>query len=182
MANAAAKAVLTVLAIFGSSVGFTGFLPDEFPKPEEGRVLGHNSMVRVAVGLKGETKLSGTDGSEPAILAFDDQREYVGASINWRAGFGHIESGGHKDLWINHMEPDNAPPTYLQVIGLYDEICIAYISQRWPDDTLRGWLGDMGKGCGKRWYYSNIVVGDTQHRPCESHLLPARFQYLLCAC
>lgn len=34
MANPAGKAILTVLGVFGSIVGFTGFLPSEFPSKE----------------------------------------------------------------------------------------------------------------------------------------------------
>ena len=173
--SAVKAAVVTVLAVFGSSVGFTGFRYDEeFPKPQECKGMGHNSMVRVAIALNGVEGLSEADGPEPSILAFDDNRKYMGASVNWKRGSGHIDSGGHADIWINHLLVKSLPPTYLQLGGPNDGICIAYISQRWPDDTLRGWLGDMGKACGKRYYYSNIVVGDTQHRPCEFTSLRGR--------
>ena len=51
----------------------------------------------------------------------------------------------------------------------------------------------MGQACGKRWYYSNIVVGDNDHRPCKhrhqkpveilSSVLEAKFEaYTSLAC
>ena len=60
-------------------------------------------------------------------------------------------------------------PTYLQVLGKDDAVCIAYIGQTWPDGQQRGWLGDVGRGCGKRWFYSNVEVGEEMYKPGECH-------------
>lgn len=170
MANPAGKAVLTVLGVFGSMVGFTGFLPNEFPNKEihmvDRQQQAQDSMVRVVVALNGVEGLSEADGPIPAVVAFDENKKYIGAS-DWSRGFGHIGSGGYADIWVSQKKGPGRQATHLQILGQDDGICIAYISQLWADGTPRGWLGDMGKACGRRYYYSNIVVGDNDHRPCE---------------
>jgi hypothetical protein len=40
-----------------------------------------------------------------------------------------------------------------------------YISQTQADGAPPSWLGDIGRACGKLGYYSNIIVGDSGHRP-----------------
>ena len=124
-----------------------------------------DSMVRVAVALNGGEGPTEADGPLPALVAFDEDKKYVGAS-DWGRQFAEIESGGYADIWVSRKGPGRQP-TYLQVLAHDDGICIAYISHLWRDGTRRGWLGDMGQACGKRWYYSNIVVGDDDHRPCK---------------
>lgn len=170
MANPAGKAILTVLGVFGSMVGFTGFLPNEFPNKEIHKVdrqqQAQDSMVRVVVGLNGVEGLTEADGPIPAVVAFDENKKYIGAS-DWSRGFGSIGSGGYADIWVSQKKGPGRQATYLQLLGHNDGICIAYISQVWGDGTPRGWLGDMGQACGKRYYYSNIVVGDNDHRPCK---------------
>ncbi|CAD6569131.1 MAG: hypothetical protein ASARMPRED_002422 [Alectoria sarmentosa] len=55
MANPIGKAILTVLDVFGSAVGFTGFLPNEFPNKGmhivDRQQQAQDSMVRVVVAL-----------------------------------------------------------------------------------------------------------------------------------
>lgn len=172
MANPVGKAVVTVLGVFGSMVGFTGFLPNEFPNKEihmvDRQQQAQDSMVRVVVALNGVEGLTEADGPLPAVVAFDENKKYIGAS-DWSRDFANIGSGGYADIWVSQKKGPGRQATYLQILGQNDGICIAYISLLWGDGTPRGWLGDMGQACGKRWYYSNIVVGDNDHRPCQYH-------------
>ncbi len=68
---------------------------------------------------------------------------------------------------VVHQEAIGAAqePHYMQVLGHDDGICVAFIGQTWPDGRQRGWLGDWGRGCDKRWFYSNVKIGEQQYNP-----------------
>lgn len=149
----------------------TGF--NQYNIPGAKALNGDNSAVRVAVALNsggnrpspwdGPTQ---ADGGFPAILAFNEIGDYIGAS-DWEHR-PKIESGGFEDVVV-HQEAlgPSQQPTYLQFFAGNDAICVAYISQVWPDGQSRGWLGDIGHACGRDWYYSHITVGNDHHSPGE---------------
>lgn len=170
MAFNASKGILTVLSIFNSMFITTNFLPNEFPNKEINMVdrqqQAQDSAVRVGIALNGVEGLTEADGPLPSVVAFDENKKYIGAS-DWSRDYGDISSGSYADIWVSQRKGPGRQATYLQILGHDDGICIAYISQLWGDGTPRGWLGDMGQACGKRYYYSNIVVGDNDHRPCK---------------
>ncbi|KAF6235251.1 hypothetical protein HO173_006445 [Letharia columbiana] len=123
-----------------------------------------NSAVRVAVALNapddGPTQ---ADGTYPAILAYNEVGDYIGWS-DWQHR-PHIKSGGFHDVIIEQQKGPGQQATYLQLFAGTDAVCIAYISQTWADGTTRGWLGDMGRACGRPYYYSHIFVGNDGHVP-----------------
>ena len=83
MANPTGKAVLTVLGVFGSMVGFTDFLPNQFPNKEihmvDRQQQAQDSMVRVAVALNGVEGLTEADGPLPIVVPFDENKNNIGA-------------------------------------------------------------------------------------------------------
>ena len=138
-----------------------------------------NSIVRIAVALNdivaGPTQ---ADGQAPSLVAFNEDKRYIGAS-NWNAK-DHVKSGSFVDVvvhqvttikgqteWYDEMRTDWTAQkwAYLQVLGRDDAVCVAYIGQTWPNGEQRGWLGDMGRACGKRWFYSNVEVGEEKYKP-----------------
>lgn len=142
-----------------------------------------NTVVRVAVGLNHDPAkntvipgknpepwdsytLERANGDPPLLVAFDENGEYVGHSHRHK---GHkINDGGHHDMEIHHESiRDSVQSTWLQVISQNDGICIAYITETWADDTKRSWLGDMGMWCNYDWSFSNIIVGEDDHKPCK---------------
>ena len=132
---------------------------------------GLNSVVRIAVGLnddKGNLGPSQADGQAPALVAFNQKKRYIGAS-NWIAK-DQIQSGSYVDVVV-HQEDHGAEvePAYLQVLGHDDAVCVAYIAQASPNGQQRGWLGDMGRACNKRWFLSNVEVGKYKYKPGECH-------------
>ncbi|RYP23507.1 hypothetical protein DL765_001021 [Monosporascus sp. GIB2] len=46
-----------------------------------------------------------------------------------------------------------------------DGVCIAYATMSFPDDSTYMWLGDWSKVCNRQWYYSNIYLFGTGHKP-----------------
>ena len=120
MANPAGKAILTVLGVFGSMVGFTGFLLNEFPNKEihmvDRQQQAQDSMVRVVVALNGVEELTDADGPIPGVVAFDENKSYIGAS-DWSRGFGHIGSGGYADIWVSQRKGPGRQATYLQSLA-----------------------------------------------------------------
>lgn len=84
MANSAGRAIITVLSVISSMVDFTGFLPNEFPNKEihtaDRQQQAQDSMVRVVVALNGVEGFTEADGPLPAVVAFDENKQYIGAS------------------------------------------------------------------------------------------------------
>ena len=160
-----------ILSIFNAVMTTTNFRLDDFPKKEIKEFsdidIYKNTVVRVAVALNGGKGPIEADGPIPTVLAFEENQHYLGASSLWTHRFKKIKSGGHFDVWVQQDQGLGRQATYLQVRGHDDGICVAYVSQLWADSTPRAWLGDMGMACDVRYYYSNIVVGDNDHRPCK---------------
>lgn len=128
-------------------------------------LAGVNSMVRIAVALNDkENGPTQADGRAPSLVAFNEKEWYIGAS-EWVAN-DHVKSGSYVDVVV-HQEDDGAgqEPAYMQVLGHDDAVCVAYIGQTWPDGQQRGWLGDVGRACGKRWFFSNVEVGEQKYMP-----------------
>lgn len=85
-----------------------GFLPNGFPdksidmlSPQQ---AAQDSMVRVAIALNGVEGLMEADGTLPAVVAFDENRKYIGASDWSDRGFWEIESGGYMDIWVSQKK------------------------------------------------------------------------------
>ena len=156
------KAV-NVLTIFQNatvgivSVDFKPYLPFDLG--------GINSVVRVGIALNdkdnGPTQ---ADGEAPTLVAFDEKQDYLGTS-DWIAN-SHVNGGTYVDVVVHQIEVSQGKsPTYLQVLGHRDAVCVAYVGQTWPDGEQRAWLGDLGRSCGKGWFYSNVEVGDDGYKP-----------------
>lgn len=126
---------------------------------------GIDSVVRIAVAhndnKNGPTQ---ADGRAPSLVAFNEEEWFIGAS-EWVANE-HVKSGGYADVVV-HQEDDGAAqePAYLQVLGHDNGVCVAYIGQTWPNGEQRLWLGDVGRGCGKRWFFSNLEIGEEKYKP-----------------
>ena len=130
---------------------------------------GVNSEARIVVALNDKTTgPTQADGQAPSLVAFNDKEWYIGAS-DWVAN-DRVESGSWVDVVV-HQEDVGAGqrPAYLQVLGRDDAVCIAFIGQTMPDGQQRGWLGDVGRGCGKRWFYSNVKLGVEEYKPGERY-------------
>lgn len=154
---------LDVIFVAFSAVAVTRLnkynLPDN---PQEA----DDSAVRIAVAINGHDPPLQADGTFPAILAYNEIGDYIGSS-DWIIR-PHIKSGGYNDETIYQEQGPGQQATYLQFFAGTDAVCIAYIAQTWADGQMRGWLGDMGRACGRPYHYSNIIVGEDGHSPGES--------------
>jgi hypothetical protein len=174
----AAAAVINVIGAVASVLGIVGFVKTNLPAtPDE-----DHSALRIAVGLTGN--LSG--GDTPYIAVFNEKKEFIGY-WNWvdyifKPSEAYIDAGGFKDISVTQSCDKckkGQQATWLQLFqqpeGL-DGICIAYLAQTWADGNNRGWLGDMGKLCGRSWYWSDIIVGDAskQYKVCFIALRSSR--------
>lgn len=154
---------LHVLTIFQNAT--VGLINLNFEEHLPFDITGVNSMVRIAVALNdkrdGPTQ---ADGRAPSLVAFNDKEWYIGAS-NWVSN-AHVRSGSWVDVEVHQEDFGSGQgPAYLQVLGHDDAVCVAYIGQTWPKGPQRGWFGDMGRACGKRYYYSNLEVGEEKYKP-----------------
>ena len=158
-----AATIFNVISLFSSGIGLIGFIQSNVPKEES---FG-DSSVRVAVALNGHEgvpfALYHAAGPAPIVRVFNENRDHIGESGDYLM---EINSGSYRDIKIDqHRGPGQQAP-WLQITSTPNELCIAYISQTWADGTSRGWVGDMGKGCDRDWYHSNIIVGK-DHRPSQ---------------
>ncbi|KAL6721303.1 hypothetical protein ACLMJK_000405 [Lecanora helva] len=151
--------IVQVLGVMSSLLGIVNF--DKAAQVELETPGTYDSVTRVAVGLNNAT-LNNADGTSPAILAFNENKEFIGQSE--KTNF-HIPSGAFHDIVVRQPAGPGQQPTYLQICAHNDAVCVAYVSQTWPSGDRRGWLGDFARACGYPWYYSNIIVGMEHHKP-----------------
>lgn len=164
-----AISVIQVIGLISNAIGLISFLETNIPHVAVANPL--DSYVRIAVALNGDKGVAGAlrhaAGEAPLVNAFNENQHLCGQTGDFDHPY--ITSGSFYEMTVEQGElGPGEQATYLQIIPTTNELCIAYISQKWADLTSRGWVGDMAKGCGRDWYYSNIIVGDS-HKPSESH-------------
>ena len=151
-----------VISVVAGIVGIVGFLQDLFPPPTQ--VQGSTSHIRIGVGLDGTfngSTLSASEGAVKGIRVYNEDKILIGTG----KGDGVIPSGGYQDISIDQSKGPGQQPTYLQLNAGTDALCMAYITQQWPDGTQRGWSGDWGQQCGRDWAYSNIIIDESGYKP-----------------
>lgn len=146
-----------VISIVSGAIGIFHTLQGLFPADSN---PADSSSLRIGVGL-GSNGLLDTKGAVKSIYAYNEDKQIVGHG----KGRGDIASGSFQDITIDQSKAPGQQPTYLQLNAGGHGLCIAYITQKWPDGTQRGWLGDMGFACGQAWAYSNVIVSDDGHKP-----------------
>lgn len=148
---------LNVFGLFaGGIIGIVDLLlPVETPVYISDLAKGH-SLLRVGIGLNTESAES-LGGTIPSIKVFNEEKRQIGQANGDQTAIVH--NGTFTTVTVYH---DSGfmfqQPTYLEVAGGDDAVCIAYLAQTWADGTQLGWLGDMGRFCGAKWYYSNVLV------------------------
>ena len=166
--------VTTVISVIAGAITFTGFHTSEMPNPlnvqSGGNEVG-DSYLRIAVALNGGfpnshyTGPTQADGTAPCVSAWNKDYQYIGYARCHNDMY--IPSGSFIDILVEqdryYANGQQAP--FLQLLGRKDAICIAFITQQWADGRQLGWLGDTGRACGRPWYHSNIIMGDTDHSP-----------------
>lgn len=114
-----------------------------------------DSIVRVAGAVHGlgtET-LDGIAGVYPVIKAFDVSGQYIGHSNG--AESQEKASDEFIDIVVHHEElRPSTQATYLQIMP-EEPICLSYVSQNTSEDKPAIWTGEVGRSCGKEWYYSS---------------------------
>ncbi|KAF2463777.1 uncharacterized protein BDR25DRAFT_347010 [Lindgomyces ingoldianus] len=146
---------LEVFALLtGSALGIIGLLFPHGDASTSYLAQGH-SLVRVGIGLNSSTS-EGLGGTVPSIRVYNEEVIPIGRA----SGSNLTNIGAGKYITIPVIQNMTyQQPTYLEVAGGPDAVCVAYLAQTWSDGTQVGWLGDIGKFCGAKWYYSNLYVG-----------------------
>ena len=138
---------------------FFQFLQTLFPSPAANPADSSSLRSGVALDMNG---LTNAEGVVQRINFYNEDKTLFGHG----KGDGVVSSGIYQDITIDQSTFPGQQQTYIQINAGAHGLCIAYIIQKWPDGTLRGWLGDMGKECGTSyWGYSNIIVSDDGHKP-----------------
>lgn len=157
MAAAAASVAIDVIGVVSGALGIFQFAQDQMPSHKDNPA--DSSYLRVHLG-GGIRTVPNAGGSLAAIKVYNEEQTLIGAG----SGDGPIPMGSFQDITIDQSYGPGQQPTYVQISGTDDAVCIAYLIQTWPDGTQRGWLGDMGQACGATWGYSNVIIG-TDHKP-----------------
>lgn len=115
-----------------------------------------DSVVRVAGAVHASNaveRVTETSGAYPAVLAFDVDGQCVGHS-DGADNQGDLLAG-FVDVVVHHEVLGPGKQTaYLQIV--HDKpICLSYVLQNMTDGTPAVWTGDVGRTCGKEWYYSD---------------------------
>lgn len=115
-------AAAEVIGVVSGVLGIFSFLQDNFAGSDN-----PNSKLRVVVGLDGTQGLENAGGGAPDVRLFNENLGFLGAAYD--PGF--ITSGTNFDITIDQSEAQQ--PTFALLTGNDDAICIAYLSQTWPD-------------------------------------------------
>ncbi|OAL53860.1 hypothetical protein IQ07DRAFT_640884 [Pyrenochaeta sp. DS3sAY3a] len=164
---AALGIALNVFGLFaGGIIGIVDLLlPAETPLYISDLAKGH-SLLRIGIGLNGESPQS-FGGTIPSIKVFNEEKVQIGQANSDHLTY--VENGTFTTVTVYHEHPYLfQQPTYVEVAGGDDAVCIAYLAQTWADGVQVGWLGDMGRFCGAKWYYSNLLVNTkngTMYKP-----------------
>lgn len=151
-----------VIGVVSSAIRIFQFLQSLFPPQTTPSAA--TSHIRIGVGLNGYYQgqyLSDSDGAVKGIRVYNEDKQLIGTG----KGDGVIPSGGYQDISINQSKRPGQQPTYLQLNAGTNALCMAYVTQQWPDGTQRGWSGDWGHQCGRNWAYSNIIIDDSGYKP-----------------
>ena len=158
--------LIETIGLFSSVLSIVSFFEDLFPSTPSvtSNVPAGLTTVRIGVAKDG-TSAAGTiteaKGRIGQINLYNEDREKISSNSFYKRGdpSGLVRDGSFTDF---NLDCQGQQPTYLQIFGHEDAICIAYIMHTWPDGTKRGWSGDIGSLCGvSHWSYSNIIVGRT---------------------
>ncbi|KAG9239589.1 hypothetical protein BJ875DRAFT_514773 [Amylocarpus encephaloides] len=149
----AALGVVGVIGLLGSALSIFQFGRDNFPKKESSTSTVSHATIRIQVGLDTKDGLSNAGGDYPDVRIFNEGGEFIGSKYDT----GKIKNGGFTDLKV---DVKGQQPTYSLFSANNDAVCIAYISQTWPDGQQYGWLGNMAHCHSDSipWYYSNIIL------------------------
>jgi hypothetical protein len=152
----AAAVALEVFGLFAD--GILGLVDLLLPPPEiptSPLQQGH-SLLRFGIGLNSSVSQS-LGGTIPSVKVWNEEGILMGSAVGSPSR--DIKPGTFQTVEVFHNDSYlYQQPTYLEISGGSDAVCLAYIAQTWPDGTQLGWLGDMGKYCGTQWYYSNLFV------------------------
>jgi hypothetical protein len=157
MASAAARVAVEVFGLlFGTILGIVDLVLPPPGIPVDFLSQGH-SLVRVGIGMNSSSKDVTPGGTVPSVQIFNEDKTRIGQAVG---SMSHkVGEGAFVDVPVFHdANYTFQQPTYLEITGGPDAVCVAYIAQSWADGTQLGWLGDMGKFCGEKWYYSNLYV------------------------
>ncbi|KAI9147427.1 hypothetical protein HJFPF1_12447 [Paramyrothecium foliicola] len=159
-----AKFGLDVLGSVGGVLGIIGF--HRHPMVESDPT---HSTVRIATGLNFEGGLSGAGGQVPLISLFAENGQSLGT---WKGkGKWKVDDGSFMEVKVRHRKESTKQSTYMTLSGRNDAICIAYITNTWPDDSKYAWTGDWAQLCEPYsedplpWYYSNIYIDNENYSP-----------------
>ena len=161
MAAAAVAVGVDVIGVVSGVFGIVQFFQGIFPPSPSSINRAGASTIRIAAGMDGNG-LSQAEGPIDQIDLYNEYQGWIGHATYYPSD-SKIESGSFTDFTVNCQ---GQKPIYVQIRGRDDAVCIAYITQTWPDGTQRGWSGDVGMQCEQSyWAYSNIIVSGDGHKP-----------------
>ena len=159
--------LIDTIGIVASVLSIVTFFEDLFPDTPTiaSNVPAGLTTIRIGAAKDGPAPSGGTlregKGRIGQINMYNENMDKISSDSYYHKNdpSGLIPDGSFLDF---NVDCQGQQPTYVQLFGHEDAVCIAYIMHTWPDGTKRGWSGDIGALCGvSHWSYSNIIVGKT---------------------
>ena len=150
--------------IIGVPLSIIGILPTKETVVDP--LSAGNSVVRIGIGLLPKEHNAsnpypnlGYGGELPKFRVYNANGEYIGRS----GDSGVLGPGQWATVEIRQNGTGRAQQAMsLELRGAADDpVCIAYMSHTWSDGMKVGWLGDMGRFCGRPWYHPKLMVPTT---------------------
>ena len=141
--------VSSSIGVIDGVIEMFSFVQSHFPTTEK-----KASTLRVAVGINVDAVSHTSGGDAPDVRLYNEE----GALLGKNTQAGDIGGGSYKDIIVS--QEDKQQPTYALLTGNKDAVCIAYLSQVWPDGQPYAWTGTWGRECGVPWYvFSSKALG-----------------------
>lgn len=138
--------IIEGIGVISGVLGIVSFGMDLF-----GDSSSSSTSVRIAAALNGEEGLSNADGSVAQIRTLNAEEQLLGIGPET-----YISSGDYADVSVPQSNKQQA--VFIELHASDDAVCIAYVSTTWADGSQWLWLGDFGKACDLKWYWSGVRV------------------------
>ncbi|KAK4225463.1 hypothetical protein QBC38DRAFT_501330 [Podospora fimiseda] len=152
----AAGGVLRVFSVISGILGTVQFGIDNFASPDSS-----GSTIRILAGLDVDGGLQNACGDLPDVRLYNEAGNFLGIS----ADTGKIDDGTTGEIKIKHKEDKGQQAAYALFSANNNAIYIASASITWPNGDEYGWVGDWGRECGGSWYFSNVFIQGSNHKP-----------------
>ncbi|RYP56956.1 hypothetical protein DL769_009790 [Monosporascus sp. CRB-8-3] len=135
------------LGLLADVLGIYSFIDSQIPDSNTA-----GATFRIQAGLDGYKNAHDPQGGLTQIKLYNVLGDFIGSG----GGINYIGPGDYADVTVEQDVRNQALTA--EFYASDNAICIATITTTLHDDTKYAWVGDWGKICHAKWYYSGVAV------------------------